>query len=413
MAGEGERKLFKAKLVWKVVLVLFLVSLAASLALYPQIKRVYQVLTLFESENIVENFRSMDQIFDIKTVSRGDEVNVLNNTPGQLPETYHYQGEEKSIQDFLEDTWTTGFIVLKDGNILYEEYFLGNQEDTKVISWSVSKSIVSALVGIAIDDGYIKDIQEPVTNYVPTLQESGYSEVPIKDILQMSSGIHFNEDYADFNSDINRMGRALAFNTSIDEFVTSLESEREPGTYNNYVSMDTQVLAMLLREATGQNLTDYMENKLWSKMGMEEDAHWLLDRKGMELAFGGLNAVLRDYARFGLLYMNGGSYNGQEVVPAWWVKDSVTPDSPHLMPGRKGPDQEELMGYGYQWWLPADTDGDFMAIGIYNQYIWIHPELGVVIVKSSAYPDYDLDGTLKTRESIAMFRAIAEGITEQ
>ncbi len=405
--------MFKKGLIWKVILALCLVTLAAVIVFYPQMKRVYQVITLFESENIVENFRSMDQIFDIKTVRSGDEVNVLKNIPGELPETYYYQGEEKYIQDFLEETWTTGFIILKDGQIFYEEYFLGNEEDTKVISWSVSKSIISALVGTAVDEGYINDIREPVTNYVPYLQESGYSEVPIKDILQMSSGIHFNEDYADFNSDINRMGRALAFGTSIDEFVSSLDSEKEPGTYNNYVSMDTQVLAMLLREATGQSITEYMENNLWSKIGMEEDAYWLLDGKGMELAFGGLNAVLRDYARFGLLYMNNGNYDGQQIVPAEWVADSVTPDSPHLMPGRKGPDQEELMGYGYQWWLPADTEGDFMAIGIYNQYIWVHPTLRVVIPKSSAYPDYDLDGTLKTDETIAMFRAIAQNITER
>ena len=405
--------MFKKGLIWKVVLILCFVILVAAIVFYPQIRRVYQVMTLFESENIVENFRSMDQIFNSKTVQRGDEVNVLKNIAGQLPETYYYKGEEKSIQDFLEETWTTGFIILKDGQIFYEEYFLGNEEDTKVISWSVSKSLVSALVGIAVHDGYINDIGEPVTKYVPSLHDSGYSEVPIKDILQMSSGIHFNEDYADFYSDINRMGRALAFDTSIDAFVLSLDSERKPGTYNNYVSMDTQVLGMLLREATGQSLTEYMEEELWSKTGMEADAYWLLDSQGMELAFGGLNAVLRDYARFGLLYMNEGNYKGEQIVPAGWVEDSVTPDAPHLMPGRTGPDQEKLMGYGYQWWLPADTDGDFMAIGIYNQYIWVHPESRVVIAKSSAYPDYDLDGTLKTVETIAMFRSIAEDITEQ
>ncbi len=398
--------------IWKVILTLCLVVLVALIIFYPQIKRVYQVITLFESENIVENFRSMDRIFDITTVHRGDEVKLLKSIPGQLPATYYYGGEEKSIEDFLEETWTTGFLVLLDGNIIYEEYFLGNHQDTKVISWSVSKSIVSALVGIAVNDGYINDIREPVTKYVPCLQESGYAGVPIKDILQMSSGIHFNEDYADFNSDINRMGRALALDTSIDEFVISLENEREPGTYNHYVSMDTQVLAMLLQEATGQNLTAYMEEELWSKAGMEKDAYWLLDSKGMELAFGGLNAVLRDYARFGLLYMNDGNYEGEQIVPAGWVADSVTPDAPHLMPGRTGADQEKLMGYGYQWWLPVDTDGDFMAIGIYNQYIWVHPELRVVIAKSSAYPDYDLDGTLKTDETIAMFRSIAEYISE-
>jgi len=405
--------LLKRGLIRKVILTLCLVVLVVAIVFYPQIKRVYQVMTLFESENIVDNFRNMDQIFDIKTVHSGEEVNVLKKIPGQLPESYYYKDEEKSIQDFLEETWTTGFIILKDGQIFHEEYFLGNEQDTKVISWSVSKSIVSALVGIALDKGYINDIREPVTNYVPYLQESGYSEVPIKDILQMSSGIHFNEDYADFNSDINRMGRALAFDTSIDEFVSSLDSEKEPGTYNNYVSMDTQVLAMLLREATGQSITEYMEEELWSKTGMEEDAYWLLDSQGMELAFGGLNAVLRDYARFGLLYMYEGNYKGEQIVPASWVEDSVTPDSPHLMPGRLGANQEELMGYGYQWWLPADTDGDFMAIGIYNQYIWVHPELRVVIAKSSAYPDYDLDGTLKTEETIAMFRSIAEDITER
>lgn len=390
--------------------VVLLVALVALGAIYhKEIKRLYNVFILFEANVIVENFRSLETIFDYKVIHKGETTYEFGRAEKVLPKTYEYNGETKEIAKFLEDTWTTGMIVIVDDKIAFEEYYLGNTEESKAISWSVAKSFVSALMGIAIDEEHIKDITDPVIDYVPMLKGTGYDNVSIKDVLQMSSGIRFNEDYFDFFSDINRMGRVIALNLSLDKFVASLESEREPGTYNHYVSMDTQVLGMVLREATGQDLSSYLEEKIWKKIGMESDAYFLTDGDGMELAFGGLNVVLRDYARFGRLYLNGGNWNGEQIVPAGWVKASVTPDAPHLMPG-ENPASDWVLGYGYQWWIPENPEGDFLGIGVYHQFLYVHPKLNVVIAKTSAYAHYDVDGFEKELETIAVFRAIAKGL---
>ena len=255
------------------------------------------------------------------------------------------------------------------------------------------------------------DIQQPVSDYAPSLRGTGYEGVSIKDVLQMSSGIRFNEDYGDFFSDINRMGRAIAFNTSLDEFVGSLRRERTPGTFHHYISTDTQVLGMVLRGATNETLASYLQSRIWQRIGMESDAYWMIDCNGMELAFGGLNATLRDYARFGQLYLNGGEWSGKQIVPLAWIRASITPDAPHLQPG-DNPASSSVLGYGYQWWIPPQPDGDYLAIGIYNQFIYVHPGHKLVIAKSSAYPSYNLDGDEKELETIAIFRAIATHLTK-
>jgi len=391
-----------------------LVVLAAALLAavnYERLLRVYRVNHLFDEDVVVENFRHMDRMFPKSVVSRGSTPHQFNHAPGQLPATYEYEGQVRSVRAFLDTTWTTGLLVLVDGQVAFEEYYRGNDQATRSISWSVAKSFISALVGIAVEEGHIRDIMQPVTDYVPSLRGSGYEGVPIKYVLQMSSGVKFDEDYGDFNSDINRMGRAIAFNTPLDEFVATLRPERAPGTYHHYVSMDTQVLAMVLREATGESVSAYLQSRLWQPMGMESDAYWLVDGAGMELAFGGLNAVLRDYARFGQLYLQEGEWRGRQLVPAGWVQASVTPDAPHLLPGKDNPASDWIMGYGYQWWIPDPPRGDFLAIGVYNQFIYVDPARRVVIAKSSAYPDYKVDGFAKELESAAVFRAIARAMT--
>ncbi len=402
----------------KIILITVSVFLVLGIFFYQPIRRVMQVMRLFDSDVIVHNFRNMDQIFAKRIVYKSDSVFVLPEfsfAQGMtqdkvLPPFFYFNGKKYKTKEYLKKTWTTGFLVLYDGKIFFEKYYLGNDEKSKVISWSVAKSILSALFGIAYHDGLIQNLKDPVTKYVPYLKGSGYENVSIKNVLQMSSGVRFNEDYGDFYSDINKMGRALALNTSIDEFVRSLQPERKPGTVNHYVSMDTQVLGMILREVTGKTISQYMTQKLWQRIGTEENAYWLLDNEGMELVFGGLNAVLRDYARFGLLYMNQGKWNGQQIVPQKWVVDSVTPDAPHLMPGRKEKGQAYVYGYGYQWWIPADSDGDFLALGVYNQNIWVSPKHKVVIVKSSAYPQYNTDGPMQNTAAVALYRAIVKHI---
>jgi len=298
-------------------------------------------------------------------------------------------------------------VVIKDGAIVFEKYYRGNTEKSRVISWSVAKSFISALLGLAVNEGFIRSISQPVTDYVPQLRGTGYDGVSIKDVMNMSSGIRFNEDYGDFFSDIQRMGRTIAFGTSLDAFVASLKRERAPGTYRHYVSADTQVLGMLLRESTKRSVTSYLEEKIWKRIGMESDACWLVDGDDMEMVFGGLNAVLRDYARFGVLYLNNGRWGSEQVVPAEWVRASVTPNARHLMPGSDPATHDWTLGYGYQWWIPENPDGEFLAIGIYGQFIYIYPRYRVVIAKSSAYVDYNKDGDDMEIETIEMFRAIA------
>jgi CubicO group peptidase (beta-lactamase class C family) len=396
------------KITGKVFLVTLVFVAAAGIYNFSRIQRLYNTVHLFDKAGITENFRSMGTIYDSRVINKGNEKYNFRRSITSLPETYIYKGKEKKVSDFIERTGTTGFIVLRDDTILYEKYYNGNTESSKAISWSVAKSFVSALFGIAVSEGKIRDINQKVNDYVPALAPSGYKDVRIKDVLQMSSGIGFNEDYGDFNSDINRMGRAFALNTPLEDFINSMKQVRTPGTYNLYVSMDTQVLGMIICSATGKSLSSYLEEKLWKPMGMESDALWQIDNKGMEAAFGGLNAVLRDYARFGRLYLNNGNWNGKQLIPAGWIKSSVTPDAPHLMPGLRPTSHNPIgLGYGYQWWIPTKPEGDYLAIGIYGQAIYVNPKYKIVIAKTSAYTDYNKDGDFMEEEAIEMFKAIA------
>jgi len=372
-----------------------------------EVARLIAVMNLFEPEVIVENFRTMDRFFDAVPVRKGEDVWEL--TAGEriaLPERFDFGGTPMVTADFLDYTNTTGLIVLHEDKVVFEEYYRGETAKTRHISWSVAKSFTSALVGIALAEGHIQDVMDPVTKYVPILSDCGYNNVPLKHVLQMSSGIGFNEDYADFFADINRMGRALALRTPIVDFIRTLRNDHPSGTRLHYVSMDTQVLGMALRASTGKTLATLTEEKLWKPMGMESDAYWLTDATGVELAFGCLNAVLRDYARFGLLYLNEGRRGGRQVVPPEWVRASTTPDGEHLMPGDDvtsldGP------GYGYQWWVPARSDGDYMAVGVYNQFIYVNPARRVVIAKTSANAHYLEDDTISEPQATELFRAIA------
>ncbi|MBC8716852.1 serine hydrolase [Ochrobactrum sp. Marseille-Q0166] len=367
---------------------------------------VYQYAKTFKPDVIDQNFRSLYKTYSSIRVPHTDNVSALPVVDKPLPATYVYKDQTREVADFLKKTDTTGFIVLKDGMIIHEEYARGNTEQTQSIAMSLSKSFISFLIGNAVDDGLIS-LDETVDHYAPVLKDGGYKGVTVKNVLQMSSGIGFNEDYGDLNSDIVRYIIQILTGSVID-FTAHLKSQRPQGTVNEYVSADTQVLGMVLEGATGVPLQKYFQDRLWSKLGAEADAYWLTDSTGEVVAAGGLNAVLRDFARFGLLYMNGGrSYRGEQIVPAKWVHDSVTPDAPHLMPGRPLPDGKVSYGYGYQWWIPAEPQGDFVGVGIYGQFIYVNPAKRVVIVKTSAYSNFNVDGAAMKDETIHMFQSIA------
>ncbi|TYQ17898.1 UNVERIFIED_CONTAM: CubicO group peptidase (beta-lactamase class C family) [Acetivibrio alkalicellulosi] len=391
----------------KIVLVFLCLLLTLAAFNYKTIMRIYHGITLFEDSRLSENFRNLDQRFPAVKVACGEEIFYLKQDLRDLPDEYTFLGERRSVSDFIEKTGTTGLLVAKGHSILYEEYFNGYTHTDRMITWSVSKSVISALVGIAVEEGYIFSVYDLVTDYVPSLSASGYNDVSIKEVLQMSSGIGFNEDYSDRNSDVNQMGsRSLGFGRSLEDLLITLEREREPGTYNQYVSSDTQVLGMVLREATGVDIAQYTQEKLWKPAGMEFDAYWLTDSTGVESAFGGFNASLRDLARFGILYLNYGFLMDRQIIPQKWIEDSIRADAAHLIPGDNS-NSDWVLGYGYQWWIPDAEENDYLAIGIYGQAIYINLDRHIVIVKTSAYKDYNVDGEEMELESIEFFRHLA------
>ena len=292
-------------------------------------------------------------------------------------------------------------MVLKDGQMVHESYYLGTADTDLRISWSVAKSFLSALMGIVLEEGDIASIDDQVTKYAPALKGSAYEGATIRNVLNMASGVHFDEDYLDFNSDINKMGRVLALGGSMDEFAAGItERDRAPGEAWQYVSIDTHVLGMVIRGATGRSIKDLMVEKLLTPLRLEADPYYLTDGYGVAFVLGGLNLRTRDYARMGQLFLQYGVWEGAQLVPSDWVLASTE---------NSAPNRPEGVGYGFQWWLPADgDDGEFFARGIYGQYIYINPAKGVVIALNSADRDFTEDGA--NVQNIEMFRAIASRI---
>lgn len=334
--------------------------------------------------------------------------------PSDLPKHFCFEGNSKSVEEFFTETDTTALLVLKDGQMVLERYALTGGPDVHWISWSVSKSFVSALVGIAVHEGHIRSVEDPISDYIPVPKGSAYHGVSIKNVLQMSSGARWNEDYSDPSCDVFRLAAAMGGAMSLEEFVAGMATESPPGTICRYNSGETQALGMLLAYATKRTLSDYMQEKLFEPLGMNAEGYWLVDKTGKEMAFAGLNLIARDFIKIGELYRNDGVWNGQQVVPAAWVKASITADASHLVPGKPWLSDHTLpFGYGYQWWLPAGQDGEFTALGIYNQVVYADRSRGVVIYKQSANRAYGTskdEATNREIETIEFVRSIARHI---
>lgn len=373
-----------------------------------KVERLYHTMTLFDGDKIVHNFSNMREVAPTVEIKPSTDASKFDSQPAPLPIAFTYKSEQ-SVEEYLARTSTTALLVLKDGSVTYEEYYQGTKDTDYRISWSVAKSFLSALFGIAVEEGDIKSIEQTVTEYVPELVGTGYDGVRIKDVLQMSSGVAFNEDYYDFNSDINRFGRTFALGGSFDDFAASLKNEKEPGTFLHYVSIDTHVLGMVLRAATGREIADYFDDKLWSKIEPESSTYYIVDDENEPMVLGGLNMRTRDFARFGLLYLNNGKWKDEQVIPEAWVTASVTPDAPHLVPGERDNSYINL-GYGYQWWIPENADQEFYAIGIYGQFIYVNQKANVVIVKNSAHLEFADNDYESFFEVIAFCREVVKSL---
>lgn len=369
-------------------------------------------LGLFTGQPQHDNFCRFKDILPVSRMAASTTPHDFAEGPAlSLPQTYSFAGEERSTEALLAATGTSAVLVLKDGAVVHELYRLTGGREVQWISWSVAKSFVSALVGIAVAEGAVRSIDDAISDYITVEPGSAYAGVRIRDVLQMSSGARWNEDYADPTSDVHRLGATMAGAMSLDTFVATMVAESAPGTVCRYNSGDTQALGALLVKATGRSLTEYMREKLVEPLGFESDAFWLVDAAGMEMAFAGLNMTARDYARLGELYRNNGRWNGRQIVPEDWVQASIRADAPHLQPGQPILADHPLdLGYGYQWWLPRGNGGEFSAIGIYNQLVYVDRARAVTIVKLSANPAYGTtmdESTNREMENIALLRAIS------
>ena len=376
-------------------------------------ERLMFISSMFTGVEQHQNLNRAHKIFPTSKLSASKKPLTFEVVKSvDLPSSFIFRDKPVDLDEFLSRTGTSALLIVKDGKIHYENYWLTGGKDVKWLSMSVAKSFISTLVGIAIEQGYIGSTSDSITKYVSQLENSAYDDVKIKDVLQMSSGARWNEDYSDPNSDVMRSARILAVGGSLDKFTASLNNELKPGTFNRYNSTDTQVLGMLLRESTGTTVTQYMQEVLWNPMGAESDAYWLLDSENMEMVYAGLNATARDYAKLGELFRLEGKINGKQLVQSNWVKASTTPDAPHLMPG-ENPLSDFPLGYGYQWWIPDDS-GDFTAIGVYNQFVYVSPENNAVVVKLSANEIYGTSEEASKQselETISFLKAVTNLFT--
>ena len=375
----------------KLGLVLILILAAAAVWKREQITRLMAVNSLFSADKIVNNFSHMDSMFLTLPLSRGP--GPISPLPKGIDTAL-----SPAAEAWMQARAVTAIVALKDGAVVHEAYFLGTGPDDLRISWSMAKSVLSSLLGVVMAEGKIASLDDPVVKYVPLLQGSAYDGASIRNVLNMASGVKFNEDYLDFFSDINRMGRVLALGGSMDKFAAGLHERSDPpGTVWHYVSIDTHVIGMVIRGATGESVARLLQSRILDPMGLEADPYYVTDGLGEPFVLGGLNMRTRDYARIGQMVLQGGAWQGRQIVPADWIDAATTASAP----GGEG--------YGFQWWLPPDAPpGEVMAQGVYGQYIYINRALGVVIAMNAADRGFEDAGVYDG--SIAMLRAIAAGL---
>jgi len=375
----------------RILLALVLAAAVVGLWKRDEIMRLWAVNTLFDEDRIVQNFSHMDAAFVTAPLPRGPgPVSPLpEGTAIDLPEV---------ADAWLQERAVTSLLVMKDGEVRFEDYYLGTGADDRRISWSVAKSYLSALFGVLLEEGAVASIDDPVTKYAPQLVGSAYDGASIRNVLNMASGVEFDEDYFDFNSDINRMGRVVALGGTLDDFTASFtERFAAPGETWQYVSIDTHVIGMVIRGATGRSVPELLTEKILAPLGLERDGYYITDGAGVAFVLGGLNFTTRDFARFGLMILQDGAYGGAQVVPADWVAASTAASAP-TAPGKTG--------YGFQWWVPADAhEGEFFGRGGYGQYIYIDQPAGVMIVATGADRQFRDDGAHES--NLEMFRRIA------
>lgn len=336
-------------------------------------------------------FRNMDQLFTTRTVGHSGAPSPLPKVERAMDFTYSFGGKTWTAQDALERTYTNALLIMKDGRIVTEIYRNGSNERTRFMGWSMTKSITSTLIGAALADGLIASLDDPINRYLPELKGGGYDGVTIRQILQMRSGVDYEERYDFANPGIAASNHINALVKNVARFADvarTIKRKAKPGDVFAYKTIDTAVLGWLIERVSGGSVAAYTARKLWEPLGTEADGFYIMDGEpgtGREFSGAGFNATLRDWARFGQMMLDEGVINGKRVVSADWVKAAQAPAGPE-----SGNATGPAGGYGYQWWTMANSPA-YSAIGLQGQYVYIDPASRTVVVKLSYYPPLEGD----------------------
>jgi CubicO group peptidase (beta-lactamase class C family) len=319
--------------------------------------------------------------FPARTIHNAPPTFPLDQLPADNPyasqiEAIGNRSTNGSLVNYLESSGTTAFLMVRDDELLYERYFNGYDERSVNTSFSMAKSFASALVGIAIDEGHIESVDEPITNYLPELLERDehFRSITIRHLLTMSSGIKYEEG-GDLPWSEEADDTKTYYATDLRELaLENCRIEGEAGEYFEYNNYNPLLVGMILERATGRSVSQYLQEKLWKPLGMEANGSWSLDSKnsGFEKMESGVNARARDFARFGMLFAKEGSWEGRQLISREWVEESTRPDAI----------TDPLLEYQYFWWVDTPHGRNhFSARGNYGQYVYVAPEKDLVIVR--------------------------------
>lgn len=347
-------------------------------------------------EQQLRGYRHMDRIHPTRPIPASTTPFPLPDAPADLSALrYTVEGASYGLEDFVARNQVVGLLALRDGKVALERYARGGSRESRWYSFSVAKSVVSMLVGAAVKDGFIRSLDDHVSDYLPVLRGSAYDAVTLRQAMTMSSGVTWDEDYADPGSDIASVG-----GSALDRLHYLLRKPRAaaPGSVFNYNTEETNLVGAVLRAAVGNNLSTYLDDRIWSRFGMEHDANWLLlSERGAEHGGCCLSATLRDYGRLGLFALRGGRLaDGTSVLPDNWMARSTT----------ASPTNER---YGQLWWLRPDHS--YAAIGIYGQAIYINPACRLVVATHSTWPRATDRASSAHRE--AFFSAMSDWAAQQ
>lgn len=356
---------------------------APAFAQKPVGKDKVPIILVWSEKEQLERYPAIEKVYQVGTIRKGDSVRALPVADKQIDPSIKVGKASFKIDRFMKDNRISGVIAVKDGKIVLEKYALGRKPTDRWTTFSVAKSVTSILMGAAVKDGYVRSIYDPVTRYLPELKGSAYDDVSLAQLMSMTSGAKWNENYTDPKSDVSQAGTApfkggpAIENDPLLLYMKGLKREAEPGAKWVYKTGETDLAGLaLVRALGGKSLSDYASEKLWKPFGMESDAIWIQDLAGLERGGCCISATLRDYARIGLFMLGGGEIDGRQVLPDGYVEAATT--NQLSKSARKGG-----ANYGYFWWPSADGKA-YAAYGIFGQTIQIYPEENLIIVINAA-----------------------------